>query len=346
MSQFVYPSAAELREIEQEKLPVLTQGDPIFSIMPIRNVEEYNIMWEQMDSYTGLQGLRGLDGKPAKVDSPGVTQFIMSPGVYGEFIEITEEELTTKRKLGTFGAAISLEDTVMRKQDLLLNRRLDRLRQVGWATLKGSYSVLSKTKIVSMSDAWQVQKYVRVAAWTDYPNAVILVDFRNVQLLGRGRSCSFRSDASAYMNQVTLNAMLQNRNTNDLAGRRTTGLNSLLALTLSEINTILQGETLPQIVVYDEGYLDETQLNAAGKPLFVPFIPDGAVLVVGKRRGATPGEYQMVRNANNPDLQPGPYTKVFDTMDREVPRRIEVHDGHNGGPSLLYPGDIVYMQVF
>jgi hypothetical protein len=53
----------------------------------------------------------------------------------------------------------------------------------------------------------------------------------------------------------------------------------------------------------------------------------------------------MVRNANNPGLAPGAYMKIVDNGDRAVPRLIQVHDGHNGGPALLYPSAIVVMTV-
>jgi hypothetical protein len=58
-------------------------------------------------------------------------------------------------------------------------------------------------------------------------------------------------------------------------------------------------------------------------------------------------EYQMVRNATNPNMEPGAYTRVWDSAaeDGRPPRRIEVHDGHNGGPALYFPGDIVNMIV-
>ena len=344
MSQFTYPTAAELREIEQDKLPVLTTGDPIFSIMPIRQTEFYNIMWEQKDNYAGLQGLRGLDGKPLKVDSIGISQYQMTPGVYGEFMEVSEEEITLRRQIGSFASVIDLSTLVMEKQDILLNRRIDRLRYIGWTTLAGSYSVASKTKNLTQADAWQVQKQVSTVPWTTFATATPLSDFRAAQLLSRGKSVSFRADATAYLNQVTLNNLLQNTNANDIAGRRTNGLS--YPLNLMEVNKIWQGEALPMLEVYDEGYLDDTTLNSAGKPTFKPFIPDGYVFLVGKRRGATPGEYQMCRNINNPNMAAGAYTKVFDTIDREVPRRIEVHDGHNGGPALLYPGDVVWMKVY
>jgi hypothetical protein len=76
------------------------------------------------------------------------------------------------------------------------------------------------------------------------------------------------------------------------------------------------------------------------------FIPNNKVVVVGTRpAGQRVGEYRITRNANNPDLGPGPYMKVVDNGEDKVPREIDVHDGHNGGPVLYYPGAIVVMSV-
>jgi hypothetical protein len=112
-------------------------------------------------------------------------------------------------------------------------------------------------------------------------------------------------------------------------------------LGFNDINQVLGGEALPQLVVHDEGYLDDDGV-------FQNFIPNNRVIVVGVRPGAKLGEYQMVRNATNPNMEPGAYTRVWDsnTVDGgRPPRLIEVHDGHNGGPALMFPGDIVLMTV-
>ena len=53
----------------------------------------------------------------------------------------------------------------------------------------------------------------------------------------------------------------------------------------------------------------------------------------------------MTRNANNADMAPGPYVKVVDNGELAVPRNIQVHAGHNGGPVLKYFGSVVIMNV-
>jgi hypothetical protein len=96
---------------------------------------------------------------------------------------------------------------------------------------------------------------------------------------------------------------------------------------------------LPKIVIYDEGYIDESNT-------FQLFVPNNKVVVIGKRpAGQTVGEYIFTFNANNPGGTPGPYMKIIDRGEETVPRKIEVHDGHNGGPALYFPGSIVVMTV-
>ncbi len=41
---------------------------------------------------------------------------------------------------------------------------------------------------------------------------------------------------------------------------------------------------------------------------------------------------------------PGPYTLVIDRREDEVPRQIQVHDGHNGGPVIYYPSGVVVLS--
>ena len=337
MSNFVYPTAAELREIEQSKLPKLTMNDPLFEIMPIRESENFIIMWEQKDNFTGLQGLRGLDGQPARVGGVGAKRFQMTPGVYGEFAAITEEELTVRRQMGSFATPIDISDLVMERQDQLLSRRIDRIRQIGWDVLGGRFAVSGQGGLIH-TDAFPVTRYTAATPWATRATSTPLQDFRNVQLFEEGRSCSFGANARAFMNRRTFNDLVANTNVNDIAGRRTSGL--VTVLTLEEINRVLLGEGLPQITIYNDGYF-----NDAGT--WVPFIPNNRVTVVGARSNGTVMEYQMVRNATNPNMEPGAYSRVWDSAveDNRPPRRIEVHDGHNGGPALFFPGDIVNMTV-
>lgn len=332
-----YPTNPDLQLIAQDKLPNLVTGRPIFQILPIRNVDADIVMWDQVDNYLGLQQIRGLNGAPQRVKRIGGKRYLMQPGVYGEYAVIDEVEITRRRPFGTFSGAIPIDDLVMQAQDQLLGRRLDRIEKIGWDLLTtGTFSVAGPDGLTYQTDTFSLQTFSAGTAWSTAATSTPLADFRAVQLLSRGHSVDFGARAKAYMNRVTANNMIKNTNAADLGGRRTNGLASVNSL--PDINGILLGEGLPQVEIFDGGYLDDSGT-------FQPFIANAKVVVVGARTdGAAIGEYQMTRNANNPGAAPGAYMKVVDNVDT-VPRLIEVHDGHNGGPAIYFPSAVVVMSV-
>ena len=338
MANFVYPTAAELTQIAQEKIPRLIATRPVFDIFPMRNRDTSIVMWEQQDNYVGLQQVRGVNGEPPSVKPLGLKRYQMAPGTYGEFSILDEMILTERRRSGTFADRMNIEEMVMEKQDHLLGRRLDRVEKICWDLLVyGTFSIAGANGAIMHTDTYTTQTFTASVAWGTFATATPLADLRAVQLLSRGRSVNFGSSAQLFVNLVTANQILNNLNPSDLYGRRNVGLSTYN--TLASINSLLTGDNLPGITVYDEGYLDESAV-------FQPFIPNNKAVLVGQRpAGQTVGEYQMTRNANNPDAAPGPYMRVIDRGDDDIPRKIEVHDGHNGGPALYFPTAIVVMTV-
>lgn len=337
-TNYVYPTNSELQLVAAEKAPVLVLADPIFRFVPIVDVDAHLLEWDQLDNFVGLQQVRGLNGQPGNVTAVGGTRFRATPGVYGEFMTIDEEELTTRRQFGSFATPVNITDLVMNRQDQLLNRRIDRIRYIIWKLITtGTFSVSNNNGVVH-TDTYTLQTY-DASSWGTPSTATPLADARAVQLLGRGKGVSFGAGATEFMNRVTFNKMIANTNSADLAGRRTAGLSLATVLSLADTNALLAGEDLPQIEVFDDGYL-----NDAGT--FVPFIGDNISVVIGQRQGGqTIADYAMTRNANNPNLEPGAYMKIIDRGEEDVPRTIEVHDGHNGGPRIYYPGSIVIKDV-
>jgi hypothetical protein len=299
-------------------------------------VDSHLLEWEQRDNYLGLQQVRGLNGEPNRVKPIGGKAYQMKPGVYGEYALIDEDQLTQRRQWGSFGSPINIEDLVMEKQNQLLVRRLDRIEKMLWDLLvTGTFSVADGAMTLH-TDTYTEQTYSAGVAWGTAATSTPLADLRAVQLKARGLSVNFGVNARLYMNRVTLNQVLNNTNAADLGGRRVAGfqtINGPQALT-----QILAAEDLPSFVVYDEGYYDD-----AG--VFQLFIPNNKAVLVGSRRDGDPvGEYRYTRNANNMDLAPGPYMRVIDDPD-QIPRSIQVHDGHNGGPVMFHPAAIVVMTV-
>lgn len=343
MTEFQFPTSNELRMIEQDKMPDLVRERPIFTHFPIETDDTPQLTWEQEDNYLGLQQLRGLGGDPPRVNKTGLKRYTMFPGIYGEFEPVDETELMMRRQYGTWSTPVNIDDLVVRIQDKLLLRRRDRQELILWTlVIAGVFSVAGPSGAISHTDAYTTQTFTASVAWGTPATSTPIADFRAVQLLGRGHSVNFGAQARAYMSRTTYNKLMANTNAADLGGKKGPGLASISGP--DEVNRLLSNDDLPQFTIYDEGYLSEPSGT------FVPFIADNKVVVIGRRPGNAPiGAYRMVRNVNNPDMAPGAYTAVIDRgadgPGRRIPRMIEVHDGHNGGPVIYYPSAIVLMNV-
>ena len=341
MATYTFPSSAELREIEQDKVPLLIQDDPLFEMFPIVEVNEHLLIWEQFDNFLGLQQWRGFDGAPMNVKQTALKQYEMAPGVYGETEIISEQELTIARVPGTFGDPIIFDRLVALRQDKLLLRRLQRIRWIGWTLFTtGAFTVASPQGGTVHTDTYNLQTFSAGTAWSTPATSTPLADIRTAQLKARGHSVVFDASAKLFMNRKQYNRMIANTNTSDLFGRRSAGLQTIN--NVGQLNELLTGDNLPNIVVYDEGYFDDSAT-------FQQWIPDGTAVLVGRRTtGVAIGEYRLTRNANNPGGAPGAYTVVRD-MGAEIggrtPRQLLVEDGHNGGPVVFFPSAIVIMSV-
>jgi hypothetical protein len=338
MPTFTFPSPLELKQVEQDLLPVLTQDDPVFDEFPLVEVNAHRLRWEQMDNYTGLQSVRGMNGQPGRVNRVGAKAYDMEPGVYGDFTVIDEKELTERRALGQFDQFVPLNDLVAMAQQHLLVRRFDRIRQVLWAMLTtGTFSVAKPSGEILHTDVFPLQTASAGTAWSNLTASTPIADLRSAVLKYRGRSVDFGRGSKLYVNKGTVNNLLLNTNAADI-GRVRTDYGATVN-TLANLNAILAANDLPEIVPYDRGYLNE-----AGT--FTLFIPDGKGVIVGRRtNGAKLGEYRMTRNAENPNVEPGPYTRVIDRGELQVPRTVEVHDGHNGGPVVYFPGAVISLSL-
>jgi hypothetical protein len=341
---YTWPEAIALRVIEMDLLPRLEEDRPWTKFFPIEESEAFYVRWEQRDNFQGLAQIRGLDGDPPKVNRIGIQAWQMQPGVYGEQGIISEAELTLRRDMGDFYQVIPIDDLVAEIQLQLLQRELDRIELIIWTLCSyGVFSVTSFNGSLVQQDAYAIQLYSAAVVWSTAATSTPLADFRGIQLLSRGHSVSFGSNAEAYMNRTQLNYLLSNTNTNDFAGRRVSGL--LSVLNLGEINAILEGEDLPMIVPYDAGYYSQVfSANVPGAYTFNLFIPTGKTIVIGKRPNNAPvGSYIKTRNVNDPNGK-GSYTRVVDTGASEAlppPRKISVHRGHNGGPAIFFPSAVV-----
>lgn len=342
---FVYPIARELLEIDPEKVATAMAGNPIFDIMPVRTVDMPLVQWTQEDNWFGLQQLRGLDGQPTMVKPVGAKTYSYEPGIFGEFRQVTETELTLRAGSVRQDVPIDVSDLVTKCQDQLISREVERMGQIGWTLVStGTFSVsLPGSGGVGFTDTFTLPTYT-ASDWSALTTGTPLLDFRAMAVANVGKGADFGAGATAYMNRITANYLLGNTNAADLGGRR---VNNSTIANLMEVNRVTVEQDTPQIKIVDDGYYDDS--NA-----WTRHIATDKVVVVGRRKPGQPiAEYLLTRNMNNPNGEygdPGRYMYIKDRTraingEKQTPPNIEVHRGHNGGPVIYYPASIVIMNV-
>jgi hypothetical protein len=333
---YLYPTTRELREINPEKIQDLTRNRPTFSIFPTTTSELWTLEWTQRDSWRGFQQLRGLNGEPSYVKMIGERAFSAKPGVYGEFMTVDETMMTLRAQQVPSGQPVDISSLITERQDYLNFREIELQEFIHWkALLDGQFTFVGPTG-ATYGDQFPIQT-ATFTDWSVLATATPILDLMGLKVLSSGKSISFGSGATIYMNSVTLSYLLRNQNPLDLGGQLAIASGGVKPnKSLAEVNTLLQGFNLPSIVEYDEGYVAE----ATGT--FTKWIPNDVVSIVGQRtNGDRLGEYRMVRNAQNPNMAPGRYEEVIDHLGNRIPRLIEVHRGHNGGLVIFYGSAIV-----
>lgn len=341
MPTYTYPNDYELREVENSKLEALTADDPFERFMPMTSSEDFDLRWLVEGYVGGLQQLRGLNGDPTYVTRVGATDYLAKPGVYGEFMTVDEEEMTRRAQRffpGMPGGRVDIGDLVMRLQDQLLLRRLRLVRYIrSTLFVSGTFAIADKKGAGGYrhTDTYSVQTY-DATTWATVATATPIYDFRQAKLLGLGLRADFGSGATAIMNSVTFNNMIGNTNAADLGGQKTTTLSPLVSAT--QFNAVMLSADLPSIVINDDGYYNSALT-------FTRFVPTGKVVIISRPQPEGPvGEYRMTWQAVT--QSGGPYSFVKNRTDEmRVPPIIEVHDGHNGGPVMLRPHQVIVMDV-
>lgn len=347
MAEYMLPTSADLKEVEQALLPRLTQDDPIFEAFPIVEEDASVLIWEQRERFTGLQRARGAGGEYTLVDQVPIKRFWTPFGVYGEYFAIDETQLLQTRKIGTFGTPADISDLVGPCQEHALQRRVDRIRYNLWKMISaGTITITGKGGQTIYSESYTLQTFSATVGWSTANTSTPLADIRAVQLFGRGYSIDFGTKAKLYMNRATYNYFIQNNNSADLKGVRTqygATVNSL-----KDVNSLLMGLDLPEIVIYDLTWLEDSNTPTTTTTRQANlFLPTGTAVLIGKRPGGAPlGNYVMGRNADNPNMAPGAFMAVEDMGEHGIhPRKLAIYDGHNGAMRIPHPYGVVVMTV-
>ena len=138
-----------------------------------------------------------------------------------------------------------------------------------------------------------------------------------------------------------MNSLLSNENPNDLGAKRVITVNAgAQPMTVADVNRYLMEADLPQIVEYDDSYLDEN-----GNVQM--FIPQGYGVLVGARDYGDPvAEFIFTRHADlirsGTRLGGGDYSNIyFDFELKKNPARGISTLAFNGAPAFYFPSAII-----
>lgn len=334
---FRFPTNYEIERIEPDLVQILNlYTDPIFQFFPRIAKQASSVKWSISEAVTGLQNIRGYDGDPVPVNRPGEKWYNMMPGVYGDVIPISEEEMTERSAMALAGMPVSIDDLVADANKTLLIRENTLIRSILWTMVRtGEIKVSHKNGTVMQRDSWAIKTYAATTPWSTTATATPSKNFIAARAAwSGGTSCQFDENAVAFMNRKTCDNMLMNTNADDLGTLQKNGN----ILDLEIVNRKLRALGLPSIQVMNDTYYDN-----AGTLQY--YVPDSTVVVFGTRPANQPlGNYVDTLNMVRTDRKAGGYT--FVKMEQnEVPPKVEVHRGHNGGPRILYPNGVGVMSV-
>lgn len=336
-SPYAYPTNFEMEEINRDLMPRLREGRVFLDLFPEEYEDTSHVIWEQRDNIVGLMQGRGYNNPPSAVAALGSKIYDMLPSVLGDFVPLDEQMLTERRQVGNASEAVPIYDLVGDATTQLIVRQYDLIEFVlSQILVTGQYQIFRRKTLIG-TDTLPIPTYAGTTAWSNYTTATPLFDLKNAVLFRRGHSVDF-SGGWAIMNATQANYLTLNQNSADLFGRRTTGLATVNTIKALNEQILDAGDGLPQVLVYDKGFLDDS-----GR--YNLFIPTGTVLLVGRREtGEAPGRTCYTRTmSNEPAGKPGPYAFVTDTQEKtgRPPRGIEVHRGFNFGPKVIYPSCFV-----
>jgi hypothetical protein len=338
-----YQNKPTLITIANDLLTSMTTADnPIFKIFPVRNRRHTKLRWRIKDNYRGLMKLRGAGGEPTSVSAVGEKVYEAAPGVFGEFSTLNEIELMELARgiPKELDVAVDVQGEIRERQDILMTRQVNRLRQMAWqGALTGVVNISLPGGGVGYAMSYSIPSFTPTITWNNLATAVPLKDLQGLQVLhGRGTSNAFDNRATIYLNSLTAQYMFNNTNAADWGGKRTTGGGSVQGQGFYDV--VRLDMKLPQFVIWDEGYLDD-----AGT--FTLDVPDGKGLMVAARpNGELPGEVQMTYNAVSDE--PGAYAEVHDHTrgeTKKIPPTIEVHAGFNGGQVIERPTQLLVLNL-
>ncbi len=271
---YTFPTNHELTEVAKDFVIQPSQfiGE---KILPFNDVNTQRVEWDSEDDEAGMTAPHALDSDPKVVERPGSKLLGYEPLHFKESEMIKESELLKARQLGTLNGTINIDELVMRRLGVRMNKDRVRAEWIRWQSLLGGFSI-NENGVVA-NEAFDVQVFNPVVDWNDNANSTILGDLEAMSLMFEGVGATAQG-AMIYMNRRTLNQVLANTNNSDLAAFRNANFRNT-NYSIAEANELFEKRGIPQIALYDEGYKDKDGV-------YHHFIPTGKAVLVGQRTGS------------------------------------------------------------
>jgi hypothetical protein len=344
-----FPTNAELNEVVQEYVAD-TENFTGAQILPETDTYAQKIQWDERDRDRGATAPHVMGTDPKLDTRQGSKTHEFDPIPFKETDLLKEDEILKARELGTINNTLDLGREIARIAKNRLDKTRIRVEMMRWQALKGSLTINENG--VKISETFPVQSHSPLVDWDNLSTATPLRDFNALKLKFRGTGASARG-AKAYMNQVTVNWLLENQNEADLKGFQNSNFTNL-AYSVDELNKIFSGRGLPEIIVNEDFWIDENDQEQL-------FLGDGEVVVVGQRMGGqkvgdvqrtpslhldkngrpAPGYFSIIEVNGQPSDVVGSVS--MGQLGKSKNPKVEITGGVYCGARLIYPRSVIKM---
>ena len=347
-----FPTNHELNEVVQAFKIDPTRYIGLSKLLPMNTSMAQKVRWDERDRDRGMTAAHVMGTDPKTDARQGSKTYEYEPIPFKETDILKESEILRSRELGTLAGTLDLSAEIARIAKNRFDKTMVRVEKLIWDTLKGAIAIDENG--VKIDETFAVQTHTPAVDWDTPATATPLADFNALKLKFRATGAN-AAGAVAYMNQKTCNWLLENQNAADIKGFQNSNFVAL-PYSLDELNKVMSARGLPQIVVYDEGYIAENDT-------WTPFLADAEVIVVGQRQaGESVGDFMSTPSLHNSvNGQPGPgYFSLIEVNGQPSEQvgsvsmgqlgmaknpKVEITGGIYGGTRLIYPKSVIKFIV-
>ena len=349
---YKYPTNVALDMVTQEYV-AQTEKLRGEELMPFADTETQVVQWDELDSERGMTAPHVMGSDPIIDTRPGSKTREFKPIPFKETDLVKENELLNARQFGTLGGVVDLNPLCGRIAKARVDKNRLRAEWTRWQAFRGQLSIVENGVVIN--ESFPIQQYTPLIPFDDRANATILREWNTIKTMYRGTGASARG-AVAVGNTVTISAILENANKDDLQGFRNENFRNT-SYDVTETNKIFAARGLPTLEENDEGYIDE-----AGN--FQTWLEDGELIIFGSRPAGqalgkwlmtptlhriqngmpAPGMFEIIEVNGQPSA--GSQMVNMIQLGQHKNPKIEITGGLYGGPVLYYPRSIIKVNAF